>query len=277
MLRVAVRQRLGDFLLDLAFEGPGDGVTVLFGPSGAGKSATLAAIGGIGRPESAAIALDGRVLTDTAQGIALPPQRRRIGWVHQDARLFPHLPVRANLLYGARRAAAGAQRITLADVVAVLDIAALLDRGVRDLSGGERQRVALGRALLSQPDLLLLDEPLAALDRRRRHEILGFIVRLKREFALPMVYVTHGIDEASALADRVVRIEAGRAIAAGDATMLAPLAATADYRARVIGIDAAAGTARIAAAGLELLIPAADHHPGDMLIVTVRRDTADAP
>ncbi|RDE07202.1 ATP-binding cassette domain-containing protein [Sphingomonas aracearum] len=213
-LAVAVRRRLGALDLDVAFEGPEQGVTALFGPSGAGKSATLAAIGGVARDGSVRVALGGEVLTDTAVRAFVPPERRGIGWVYQDARLFPHLPVRANLLYGKRRA--GIDRgIGEAEVVQVLGIEALLPRRVAELSGGERQRVALGRALLSQPRLLLLDEPLAALDGARRAEILDFIVALKARFALPMVYVTHSPAEVAALADHVVRIEGGRVVAQG--------------------------------------------------------------
>lgn len=214
MLEFQVRHRLGDFALDVAFEGPADGVTVLFGPSGAGKSMTLAAIAGTLRADAARIACRGRVLTDTAARVHVPPERRRIGVVHQDARLFPHMPVRANLLYGWRRAA-GDKRIGFDAVVDVLGIAHLLDRRTADLSGGERQRVALGRALLAQPDLLLLDEPVSALDAERRAEVLVFMEGLRAAFRLPMVYVTHDADEARRLGDLVVRIADGRVVAAG--------------------------------------------------------------
>ncbi len=214
MLSVRAKHRLGDFLLDVAFEGPADGVTVLFGPSGAGKSATLAAIVGTLRAADARIAIGARVLTDTANRIRIPPECRRIGMVHQDARLFPHMPVRANLLYGWTRSP-GPRPIRLERVVEVLDIGHLLDRRTAELSGGERQRVALGRALLSQPDLLLLDEPVSALDGARRHEALRYIEGLSAEFGLPIVHVTHDADEARRLGDLVVRLDAGRVIAAG--------------------------------------------------------------
>lgn len=232
MISVAVRRRLGDFTLDLAFEGPSDGVTALFGPSGAGKSATLAAIAGA-PIDTGRIVLGERVLTDTAGRIAIAPRHRRIGWVFQDARLFPHLRVAANLRYGMTRAARP-HRIGWDEVIAVLDIGDLLTRGVADLSGGERQRVALGRALLSQPELLLLDEPLAALDGARKAEILGYIQRLKADFRLPMIYVTHSTDEVRALADHVVRIDRGRAVATGgpeivgDARVRATIVSQAD-------------------------------------------------
>lgn len=214
MLTVRVRHRLGDFLLDVAFEGPADGTTVLFGPSGAGKSATLAIIAGTLRAADARIAIGDHLLTDTSAHVRIPPERRRIGIVHQDARLFPHMPVRANLLYGWARAP-GARPIGLDQVVETLAIGHLLDRRTADLSGGERQRVALGRALLSQPELLLLDEPVSALDAARRDEALTYIETLRASFRLPIVYVTHDEDEARRLGDFVVRMDAGRVVASG--------------------------------------------------------------
>ena len=221
MLSVAVRSMLGRFDLDVAFEGPADGITVLFGPSGAGKSATLAAIAGLSRPTSARIMLGDRVLTDTAARVSVPAERRRIGIVHQEARLFPHMPVRRNLLYGWRRTSAD-KRIGFDEMVDVLAIRHLLDRRPHDLSGGERQRVAIGRAMLSQPDLLLLDEPVSALDETRRGEVLAFVLDLKRRYALPMVYVTHSADEARSLADVVVRLEAGRVVGVGTPDEMLP-------------------------------------------------------
>ncbi len=214
MLQVEVSQQLGDFRLDAAFTGPAGGVTVLFGASGAGKSALLACIAGAARPQAGRIALGDRVLFDAAAGIDLPMERRRIGWVFQDARLFPHMSVESNLRYGLRRAP-GDPRIPFDAVVGVLGVAPLLGRRPRDLSGGERQRVGLGRALLSQPDLLLMDEPLAALDAPRKAEILPFLDALKGAFGLPILYVTHSLAEAVRLGDRMVVIEAGRVLAQG--------------------------------------------------------------
>lgn len=213
MMAVAIRRRLGTFDLDVAFTAPADGITMLFGPSGAGKSSILAAIGGLSRPDAGRIAVADRLLFDSAAGVDIPPQRRGIGWVHQDARLFPHLPVEGNLRYGQRRAR-GTHRIGFDEVVEVLAIRSLLGRRVATLSGGERQRVALGRALLSQPALLLLDEPLAALDAPRKREIIGFIARLRGRFGLPMLYVTHDREEVRALADHVVHLAAGRVVPA---------------------------------------------------------------
>jgi len=225
MIRVAARQRLGDFTLDVAFDGPADGVTVLFGPSGAGKSATLAVVAGLARADRAVVAVGERVLTDTDARVFVPPERRRIGIVHQEARLFPHRSVRANLRYGWTRAPGangGERRIGWDEAIEVLAIGHLLDRHPRDLSGGERQRVAIGRALLSQPALLLLDEPVSALDAGRRAEVLGFVAALKRRFGLPMLYVTHSADEARLLGDRLVRIEDGRVVGQGTPAAMMP-------------------------------------------------------
>jgi molybdate transport system ATP-binding protein len=221
-MRVAAGQRLGDFALDVAFEGPEDGVTMLVGPSGAGKSATLAIVAGLSRPVSGTVAIGDRVLTDTAARVFVPPERRRIGIVHQDARLFPHLSVERNLRYGLARVGVRARRIDPDAVIDVLAIRHLLARRPRDLSGGERQRVALGRAMLSQPDLLLLDEPVSALDPARRAEVLGFVADLKRRFALPMLYVTHNPDEARLLGDHLVRIEQGRVVGQGSVAAMLP-------------------------------------------------------
>ncbi len=278
MLTVAIRKQLGSFALDIAFAGPGDGVTALFGPSGAGKSATLAAIGGTGRPDAGHISLNGEVLVDIAGGVNVPAERRRIGWVYQDARLFPHMPVRANLLYGFRRAR-GRRRIAVDDVVAVLAIGHLLDRRVAALSGGERQRVALGRALLSQPDLLLLDEPLAALDEARKAEILGFIARLKAEFRLPMVYVTHSMAEVRAIADHMVRLDQGRVVAdhaiAGGGIDPATVGADS-VEALVVGSDEQRGTTEVEVDGRRFAVPLLASAPGDRIrIAVVKPGTSD--
>jgi molybdate transport system ATP-binding protein len=214
MLSVAIKARLGDFALDAAFEADA-GVTVLFGPSGAGKSSVLAAVAGAARPDSGRIALGDQVLFDSAKGLDLPMERRRIGWVFQDARLFPHLSVDGNLRYGLKRAPAGP--IAFDRVVETLGVGHLLHRRPRELSGGERQRVGLGRALLSQPRLLLMDEPLAALDHARRAEILPFFETIKAAFATPILYVTHSLAEAVRLGDRLVVMREGRVTAEGPA------------------------------------------------------------
>jgi molybdate transport system ATP-binding protein len=205
--------------MDIAFEVPSPGVTVLFGPSGSGKSTVINAAAGLLRPDTGRIEVDGVVLADTRSAVWLPPEKRRVGLVFQDSRLFPHMSVATNLRFGMRRVAAGAIRFD--DVVELLGIGGLLDRRPRALSGGERQRVAIGRALLAQPHLLLMDEPLASLDAARKAEILPFLTRLKTALRLPVLYVTHALDEAAQLADAMVLLEAGRVVAFGSVSEVA--------------------------------------------------------
>jgi len=263
MISVTLRHSFPDLLLDIAFSAPTPGTTVLFGPSGAGKSSVVAAIAGLLRAGQTRVEVDGTVLADTARAVFLPPERRRIGLVFQEARLFPHLSVAGNLRYGQRRAPSGPIRFD--EVVALLGIGALLARRPHTLSGGERQRVAIGRALLSQPLLLLLDEPLASLDGPRKAEILPFLTRLKTTLALPIVYVTHALDELFYLADTVVLIERGRVLAAGPLLELSsradlPLLAARDdagavLAAKVAAHDPARRLTRLAAGGLTLWVP----------------------
>ncbi len=224
MLEVSARHRLGAFTLDVAFDAPTPGVTALFGPSGSGKSTVLSIVAGLLRPQAGRVALDDAVLLDTAAGLDLPAERRRCGVVFQDAKLLPHLSVETNLRYGERRAprSDGADNgPSFTEVVELLGIEALLRRRPRALSGGERQRVALGRALLSRPRLLLMDEPLAALDGARKAEILPFLERLRDVAGVPVLYVTHALDEVDRLADTLVLMEAGRVLAAGPLETLA--------------------------------------------------------
>lgn len=196
---VTVRRRLGDAEIACRIE-PGAGVTVLFGPSGAGKTSVLNMVAGLLRPDEGHVRVGERTLFDAQAGIDLPPEARRAGYVFQEPRLFPHLRVRANLLYGRRRGGAA----DVDGVIALLGIAHLLDRWPRTLSGGEAKRVAIGRALLSDPAFLLLDEPLASLDRARREEILALLERLRDGMGLPILLVTHDRDEAERLGDRIV-------------------------------------------------------------------------
>lgn len=214
MIRVDLHKRLGAFELAIAFESDG-GVLALFGPSGSGKSATIALIAGLMRPDRGAIVLDGRPLVDTAQGVVVPPHARRIGLVFQDAQLFPHLSVKQNLLFGRWFTPRSERRIAFAPVVETLGIGHLLGRRPGRLSGGEKQRVAIGRALLSSPRLLLMDEPLAALDAERKQEILPLIERLRDEVRIPIVYVSHAVEEVARLAARVVVLANGRVAMAG--------------------------------------------------------------
>jgi molybdate transport system ATP-binding protein len=192
-------------------------VAALFGPSGAGKTTLLDLLAGLRPAASAWIELDGRVLTDTAAGRHVPPRDRRIGYVPQDGALFPHLSVRGNLLYGRKKeATAGEHAFSLEQVTGVLDLAPLLDRGVGALSGGEKQRVALARALLSSPRLLLLDEPLAALDGELKVRVLAYLRRVRDELRVPMLYVSHATEEVAALCREVLVLEKGRIVARGE-------------------------------------------------------------
>jgi len=213
-LDVALRGRLGAFAYDVAFVSSGS-VTALFGPSGAGKSSVASAIAGIVTPASGHVRLDGNVFFDSARGVDVPPHRRGIGFVFQDARLFPHLSVERNLRFGLERARDRPEYARFDDVVSLLAIGPLLDRKPRGLSGGERQRVALGRALLAQPRLLVLDEPLASLDAGHRGEILPYLTSLRDAYSVPMVYVSHTIDEVVRLATHVVLVARGRVVATG--------------------------------------------------------------
>ena len=216
VLSVAVAHRLGGFDLDVAFEAPA-GVTALFGRSGSGKTSVVNAIGGLLRPRRGRVALGDQVLLDTERGICVPRHRRRIGTVFQEGRLFPHLSVRQNLLFGRWFAPGGEGGADLGAVVDMLGLAPLLARRPTGLSGGEKQRVAIGRALLSKPRLLLMDEPLSALDETRKAEILPYIERLRDEAGVPIVYVSHSVAEVARLADTLVVLDAGRVVASGPA------------------------------------------------------------
>lgn len=202
---VAVTRRLGGRDVGAAFA-TGAGLTALFGPSGAGKTSVLNMIAGLLRPDRGHVRVGAATLFDSAARIAVPPHRRRGGTVFQEARLFPHLNVRANLLYGHRLAAPADRWMTPEDAIAFLDIGGLLDRYPRTLSGGEARRVAIGRALLSAPRFLLMDEPLSSLDEGRREEILRVIERIRDELRLPILYVTHESAEVRRLANHVVPI-----------------------------------------------------------------------
>jgi molybdate transport system ATP-binding protein len=213
MLEVATSLQRGSFRLDAAFDAPTPGVIALFGRSGCGKTTLVNMVAGLVGNGEGRILLDGECWLDTARRIRVPAERRRIGYVFQDARLFPHYSVRGNLLYGAPRAPRSG---AFDDVVTLLGLEPLLQRRPTALSGGERQRVALGRALLAEPRLLLLDEPLASLDQSRRDEVLPFLERLRDQLSLPMIYVSHQFDEVLRLATHLVVMEQGRVAAAGD-------------------------------------------------------------
>ncbi len=219
VLRVDVQKQLGDFLLSASFASEGR-VTGLFGASGAGKTSLINMIAGLLRPDRGTIVLDGETLDDTERGIHIAAYRRRIGYVFQDARLFPHLDVAQNLDYGRRMNGLAEDTAQRRRVIELLDIGGLLERRPGKLSGGERQRVALGRALLSKPRLLLLDEPLGSLDEGRKVEILPYLVRLRDESNVPMVYVSHDAAELRQLATQIVMLRNGHVTAFGGVKVL---------------------------------------------------------
>jgi molybdate transport system ATP-binding protein len=219
LLALDVEKRLGTFQLAAKFETEAR-VTALFGPSGAGKTTIVNMIAGLVAPDRGRIMYRGKVLFDAAGKVSLPPHRRQFGYVFQDGRLFPHMSVRGNLEYGRRMYRLKRDAAELERVIALLDIGHLTDRRPGKLSGGERQRVAIGRALLMRPQLLLLDEPLASLDAARKAEIMPYLERLRDEAQVPMIYVTHQPEDARRLASTVVRIEAGRVAAVGGPELL---------------------------------------------------------
>jgi len=247
VLDVDLTLRSGTFELTAQFSSPTPGVVTLFGPSGAGKTTLANAIAGLLRPVRGHIRLDDRVLFDGSAGIDVPVERRRIGYVFQDSRLFPHLDVRGNLEYGARRAPAGDRYADREEIIVLLGLGALLGRRVNQLSGGERQRVALARALLAQPRLLLLDEPLAALDVARREEVLPYLETLRDRFAIPMLYVSHQYDEVLRLAGYIVLLADGRVLASGTP---AELSGHARLRA-LVGTEAVGAVLDVEVVGLD--------------------------
>lgn len=216
MFEIQSRLRRGDFNLEVDIRAPSTGVLALFGRSGSGKTTLVQMVAGLLKSEHSKIVIDESVLEDTQRQQLVPPEERRIGYVFQDARLFPHLSVAGNLQFGMRRSRTAPRANLWDQVVDLLGLRMLLDRRVHQLSGGERQRVALGRALLMQPRLLIMDEPLASIDAARRNEVLPYLERLRDEFALPIIYVSHDFDEVLRLADYVVLLEQGRVVAQGD-------------------------------------------------------------
>lgn len=308
-LSVSLKHRLGAFTLDAQFDAP-QGLTVLYGPSGSGKTTIINAVAGLLRPDHAKITVDGVTLADTGtdstaqpeigarrtarRGIWLPPHRRRIGYVFQDARLFPHLSVRGNLRYGAWFAPKTAIKPNMDEITEMLGIGHLLGRRPAGLSGGERQRVAIGRALLAAPQMILADEPLAALDQARKDEILPYFERLRDALTLPILYVSHAPSEVARLATTVVALDAGKVLRAGPAaqvlgdpevTPMGPRAAGAMIETRVIAHHAD-GLTELAMGDLRLLIPRAGGRVGtplrvhieaqDVMIATRRPDGISA-
>jgi molybdate transport system ATP-binding protein len=218
VIRVRLRIDRGAFQLDVDLALPQRGISALFGHSGSGKTTILRAIAGLERAPGGYVALGGEVWQDDARGVFTPVHKRALGYVFQEASLFPHLSVRANLEFGRKRVPPHERRFDLAPVTELLGIESLLERRPDGLSGGERQRVAIARALLASPRLLLMDEPLAALDLRRKLEILPYLERMHAELAIPIVYVSHAPDEVARLADHLVLLDDGKAVASGPLT-----------------------------------------------------------
>lgn len=286
-LRIDIKTTLGTagtgFSLSAEFYSQGR-ITALFGRSGAGKSTLVDSIAGLLRPDSGVIDVDGVTLFDSDSGIDLPPHRRRIGYVFQEGRLFPHLSVRNNLLYGWHFTAKQDRLGKFDDIVDLLGIGELLSRRPARLSGGEKQRVAIGRALLSNPRLLLMDEPLAALDQERKSDILPYIEQLRDHMSMPIVYVSHAVDEVSRLADTVVLLENGKVGAVGSVNEV--LGASAEFlaegveagivlAARIVRHDPASGITHLAHPAGDLSVPLVDLAVGAPMRLRIRaRDVA---
>jgi molybdate transport system ATP-binding protein len=279
MIDVDVEQRLGDFHLDVSFSAEAP-IVGLFGRSGSGKTSIVNAIAGIARPARGSIRINDAILFDAEQRIDLPPESRRVGYVFQDALLFPHMDVEANLMYGQRLRDSRDRFIDEARVVDLLGLGSLLRRKPRTLSGGEKQRVAIGRALLAQPRILLLDEPLASLDAARKTEILDYIERLRDELAIPIVYVSHSVAEMTRLADTVVVLSEGKCLAVGAVDeVIGRLAqepvpdhddAGSVLDTHVTAHDPAEELTTLAFDGGELIVPRLDAAIGDRVRVTIR-------
>jgi molybdate transport system ATP-binding protein len=279
MIDIDIEQQLGRFRLAVAFRAEAP-IVGLFGRSGAGKTSVINAIAGIATPQRGHIRVNGTTLFDATQGIDVPPEARRIAYVFQDALLFPHLDVRANLLYGQRLRPAAERFIDQDRVVDLLGLGPLLTRKTRALSGGEKQRVAIGRALLAQPRIMLLDEPLAALDGARKSEILAYIERLRDELHIPIVYVSHSVPEIMRLADTIVLLADGKCLAAGPADEVLERAdlgpatggdeATSLIETRIVGHDAAEQLTTLGFDGGRLFVPLLRGGIGDRVRATIR-------
>ncbi|MFX0547022.1 molybdenum ABC transporter ATP-binding protein [Roseovarius sp. S1116L3] len=276
-LTVDIAHRLGDFTLDAAFEA-GPGVTALFGPSGSGKTSLAKAIAGLSAPKRGVIALGGETLFDSEARVFLPPARRRIGTVFQDGRLFPHLTVAQNIAFGARYAPPGAPGLGADVIEQILGIGALMERRPASLSGGEKQRVAIARALGMRPRLLLMDEPLAALDGPRKDEILPYLERLRDSGGLPIIYISHALAEIARLADHIVVLRAGRVVRAGEVTdvlsdpAMVPLIGVREAGSVLIARvteSNPAGLSRLAISGGELRLPGIDAEVGKSMRIRI--------
>ncbi|SMP28466.1 molybdenum ABC transporter ATP-binding protein [Shimia sagamensis] len=275
-VEVHIRQGFRGFDLDVRFEAP-VGLTVLFGSSGSGKTSVINAVAGLSKPKKSRVVVNDAVLSDSAAGVWVPTHQRSLGYVFQEGRLFPHMSVRKNLMYGNGLAKARPEVASFDQVVDILGIAALLERRPSELSGGEKQRVAIGRALLARPKLILADEPLAALDEPRKAEILPYFERLRDEFSLPILYVTHSIAEVARLATTVVALKEGKVDRVGTAaevlsdpsfTPMGPRAVGAVLEA-VVAQHHEDGLTELSANGVALMLPEVGHPTGHKVRVRV--------
>jgi molybdate transport system ATP-binding protein len=283
MLDISLQKRHDSFQIDLAFQSDGAKVTALFGRSGSGKTSVIDMVAGLVRPDQGRVVVDDRVLFDSDKRIDLAPARRRIGYVFQEGRLFPHYTVQGNLTYGMERTPVGERFVRFDQVIEVLGIASLLDRRPGKLSGGEKQRVAIGRALLTSPRLLLMDEPLASLDGARKDELLPFIALLPGQFGVPILYVSHAVDEVLRLADHLLLLEGGRLKDSGpvEEVMNRPSFSAVSgghdlasvVTATVLQHDRLHGTTHLSFAGGVMRVPLLTSAPGQRL--RVRIDAGD--
>ncbi|MEM7468353.1 MAG: molybdenum ABC transporter ATP-binding protein [Pseudomonadota bacterium] len=279
-VQIEIRHPLADFELQLKFGIDSNAVTALFGPSGAGKSTLINFVAGLQRPAHGLISINDRLVEDTTQNISLPPHQRRLGYVFQQPRLFPHLTVEKNLMFGWKRSAQPVAQSEVTRLIKLLGIESLIQRKPLALSGGEKQRVALGRALLSNPEVLLLDEPLAALDHKRRDEILPYIERVRHEHKIPILYVSHSIDEVTRIAEYIHIINAGKLVAEGSVSDvfsridLYPITGRFEAGAIIDGHitrhDANSALTEIGFGTSVLKVPAIDAEPGEAIRVRVR-------
>lgn len=279
LLALNLHHQLGDFTIDVNIEA-GPGITTLFGKSGAGKSTIIAMLAGLIKPDGGTIRIGGETLFDSSQGINVPAEQRKVGYVFQDARLFPHMSVERNLRYGINRLPSVKHRETFDRVVALLGLEDILNRRPGNLSGGEKQRIAIGRALLSNPRILLMDEPLASLDAARKSEILPYIERLSADFDLPVIYVSHAVEEVVRLSDTLVLISQGRVAAQGNVEDimgridLGPL--TGRYEAGAVLNPIVKnqvpehGLTRLTLKGHDMFVPAVDLPAGQCVRLRVR-------
>jgi molybdate transport system ATP-binding protein len=286
MLEIDVEHRRGAFQLQARFSA-GAGITALFGRSGSGKTTLVQAIAGLLRPERGVIQVNHNTLFESEQGINRPPHDRQVGYVFQEGRLFPHLTVKQNLTYGRLFVSAREHYVQFDHVVALLDLAPLLTRYPAALSGGEKQRVAIGRALLASPRLLLMDEPLASLDIQHKGEILQYIEQLHDEFNLPIVYVSHAVEEVVRLADTIVVLSEGKVVAVGEVgdilsrlnlrPAVGRFEAGAVIETRVVAYDETYGLSTLRFGGGELAVTSVDALVGETVRVRIRaRDVAIA-